>query len=67
MCETLSSVLTVVSLITKVNHHTICMAYDNYNANQQVRNTSKFFLLNDTFKIVLLVNTVLTDTVFIRV
>jgi len=44
------------------------MAYDNYNANQQVRNTSKYFPLSGTFKIVLLVNTVLTDTVmFIRV
>jgi len=68
MCETLSSVLRVVSLITKVKHHTIWMAYDNYNAHQQVRNTSKYFLLSGTFKIVLLVNTVLNDTVmFIRV
>lgn len=63
MGETLSRVLTVVALITKVKHHTIWMAYDDYNAYQQVRNTSKYFLLNGTFKIVLLVNTVLTDTV----
>jgi len=44
------------------------MAYDNYNANQQVRNIRKYFLLRGTFKIVILVNTALTDTVmFIHV
>jgi len=43
------------------------MAYDDYNANQQVRNASKYFLVSIIFKIFLLVNTVLTDTVmFIR-
>jgi len=36
--------------------------------NSNIRNTSKYFLLNGTFKIVLLVNTVLTDTaMFIHV
>jgi hypothetical protein len=44
------------------------MAYDDYNANQPIRNTIKYFLLNGTFITALLVNTVLTDNVmFIHV